>query len=85
MPTDLLPLPTPQAAAGDPLTTRNHLPDPKEPETRGVNIRGVPKAVWQRARQNALLSGLPCRTYVIRLLAECQPFPPASTTMQGRE
>lgn len=55
----------------------------KEPSSliRTVNIRGVPENVWARARQNALASaGMPFREYVIRLLAESQPFPAASRT-----
>jgi len=38
-----------------------------------VEIRGVPYAIWQRARQNALLSGLAFKEYVICLLAKSEP------------
>jgi hypothetical protein len=47
----------------------------EDAETCGVNVRRVPKAVWRRARQNALLSNLPFRTYVIRILERCEPLP----------
>ena len=43
--------------------------------THSVHIRDVPETVWCRARQNALLSGLPFKEYVTRLLGESVPFP----------
>ena len=41
---------------------------------RSVNIRGVPEQVWKRARHNALTSMMSFRHYMIRVLAESQPF-----------
>ena len=71
MPNDLLNPATPQAMAVQ--TPHLATSTPVEPETRGVNIRGVPYAIWQRARQNALLSGLAFKEYVICLLAKSGP------------
>jgi hypothetical protein len=48
-----------------------------------VNIRGVPKAVWRRARANALQSGLPFKVYVIKLLERSEPIPPEAATASG--
>ena len=81
MPNDLMAPPTPLAPAAQPMHLLEH-PQPNEIdlETRGVNIRGVPYAIWQRARQNALLSGLPFKAYVIRLLAQSEPFSIEGTT-----
>ena len=42
--------------------------------TKSVNIRHVPVDVWQRARLNSLRSGVPFRTYVIRVLTKCEPI-----------
>ncbi len=39
-----------------------------------VHVRDVPAKIWQRARTNALLSGLPFKAYVTRLLAEGGPL-----------
>ena len=74
MPNDLLNPPTPQAMAIQTPHLAAPTPTALEAETRGVNIRGVPYAIWQRARQNALLSNLPFKAYIIRLLAQSQPF-----------
>lgn len=52
-------------------------------ETCGVNIRGVPKAVWRRARANALQSGLPFKLYVIKLLERSEPLPPSTPRAVG--
>lgn len=38
-------------------------------------IKGIPLSTWQRARTNAITSGLPFRQFVIRLLSECEPYP----------
>lgn len=45
-------------------------------KTHSVHVRDVPESVWCKARQNALLSGLPFKEYVTRLLAESTPFLP---------
>ncbi len=79
MPTELMNIPTPQAPA--PMASPAPPMEPPhqhEPETRGVNIRGVPYAVWQKARRNALASNLPFKEYVIRVLAESEPLVPAA-------
>ena len=52
-------------------------------DTCGVNIRGVPKAIWRRARANALQSGLPFKAYVIKLLERSEPIPPEPPTVSG--
>ena len=80
MPTDLMNPPTPPATAlaTAPAQPTERVPPPAtEQETRSVNIRGLPYAVWQKARQNALASNLPFKEYVIRVLAESEPFSPA--------
>lgn len=46
------------------------------PGAHNVYVRGVPQPIWRRARQNALLSGIPFKDFVIRLLAESEPFTP---------
>lgn len=74
MPNDLLTPPTPQALAILSPHPAHPTPIALEAETRGVNIRGVPFAIWQRARQNALLSNMAFKAYIIRLLAQSQPF-----------
>jgi hypothetical protein len=85
MPNALLNMPTPQALADQISHLEIPQMTPMEPEKRGVNIRGVPYAIWQRARQNALLSGLPFKTYVIRLLAHSEPFPPGAVMDEDEE
>ena len=52
-------------------------------EACGVNIRGVPKAVWRRARANALHSGLPFKVYVIKLLERSEPIQPDPAKAPG--
>ncbi len=46
-----------------------------EQKAHALHIKSLPYDVWCRARHNANLSGMPYRDYVIRLLAESQPFP----------
>jgi hypothetical protein len=46
-----------------------------EDRTHALHIKNLPYEVWCRARNNANLSGLNYRDYVIRLLGECKPFP----------
>jgi hypothetical protein len=43
---------------------------------RDVHVKRVPEAIWLRARQNALVSGLAFKDYLIRVLEQCEPFPP---------
>lgn len=38
-------------------------------ETRSVHLRGVPEAIWRRARADAVLAGMSFKKYVINLLA----------------
>src|SRR5689334_16480321 len=62
------------------LSTSLAVPDcprPKRcprPGIRDVHIKRVPESIWLRARQNALQSGLPFKDFVIRLLAQSEPF-----------
>jgi len=46
------------------------------PGIRDVHVKCVPEAIWLRARQNALTSGMAFKDYLIRLLEECEPFTP---------
>ena len=46
----------------------------EQPRNRAINIRGVPDAVWCRARMNALESRLPLKDYVIQLLSQSEPL-----------
>lgn len=48
---------------------------PRDTATRDLHVKGVPEDAWYRARQNALQSRLPFKTYIIRLLMESGPFP----------
>jgi hypothetical protein len=66
---------TPQAHNGQP----NGAPPPVQ-GTREVHVKGVPESVWCRSRCNAAMSGLRYKDYIIRLLAESQPFPRQSGT-----
>lgn len=43
-------------------------------KTRDLHVKGVPEDVWRRARCNATLSGIAFKTFVIRLLRECEPL-----------
>jgi len=66
----------------DPTNDDPHEPDRHQPpvpappldKTRSVHVRGIPATVWRHARSNALLSGLPFKAYVTRLLAQSTPF-----------
>jgi len=40
---------------------------------RSVHVKQVPVAIWCKARQNALASGLSFKDYVIQLLASSGP------------
>lgn len=51
-----------------------------EEGTCGVNIRGVPKAIWRKARHNALLSNLPFKVYVIKVLEQSRPIMPEANS-----
>lgn len=64
-------------AAAAPLQPDQLSGEPTE-ETRHVHIRRVPVEVWQRARRNALLSGVPFGEFVIGVLATCEPMIPPS-------
>jgi hypothetical protein len=67
MPTDTLYAPAPN-------TTTN------VPASHALHVKAVPYDVWCRTRHNANLSRMTLRDYVIRLLAEAQPFPRQSHT-----
>lgn len=45
------------------------------PAEHALHVKGVPLPVWQRARHNAIASALPFRSYIIRVLADSQPYP----------
>jgi len=50
-----------------------------EQKAHALHIKNLPYEVWCRARHNANLSGMYFKDYIVRLLAESQPFPrPAS-------
>jgi len=54
-----------------------------EQKTHALHIKNLPYEVWCRARHNANLSEMYFRDYIVRLLAESQPFlrqanPPAT-------
>lgn len=55
----------------------NDNPDspPTTKDTCDLHVKRIPKSIWLKARQNALLSSLSFRDYVIRVLDECQPVP----------
>jgi len=40
----------------------------------GIHVKGVPKATWRKARQNAFDSDLSFKDYVIRVLDESKPY-----------
>lgn len=42
--------------------------------THALHIKELPYEVWCRARHNANLSGMYFRDYIVRLLAESEPF-----------
>lgn len=50
---------------------------------RDLHVKGVPDHIWFRARQNALNSRLPFKSYIIRLLAASQPFTPEVDPVQA--
>jgi hypothetical protein len=52
-----------------------HVGSTAEPTTHALHIKDLPHEIWCRARHNANLSGLAYRDFVIRVLAESQPFP----------
>jgi hypothetical protein len=63
MPTDTLDAPVPHTTTAD------------VPACHALHVKAVPYEVWCRARHNANLSRMTLRDYVIRLLAEAQPYP----------
>jgi hypothetical protein len=46
-----------------------------EQTSHALHIKNLPYEVWCRARHNANLSGMYFKDYIVRLLAESQPFP----------
>ena len=62
MPTDTLDAPVPN-------TTTD------VPASHALHVKAVPYDVWCRTRHNANLSRMTLRDYVIRLLAEADPYP----------
>jgi hypothetical protein len=62
-------------------TTTGQVPEAQPPkenttrETHAIHIRNVPLEIWSKARLNAVLSNMPVRYYLMRLIAESKPFP----------
>jgi hypothetical protein len=51
---------------------------PRRPrDTVSIHVKGVPKAIWLRARENAIASELAFKHYLLKVFEQCQPFPPA--------
>lgn len=46
----------------------------EQKDTHSVHVARVPLRVWQHAKSNAILSNMPFREYVIRLLEESVPI-----------
>lgn len=63
MPTETLDTPAPHTTTTD------------VPACHALHVKAVPYEVWCRTRHNANLSRMTLRDYVIRLLAEAQPYP----------
>jgi hypothetical protein len=61
MPTDTLAAPAPNTTAD-------------MPASHALHVKAVPYDVWCRTRHNANLSRMTLRDYVIRLLADAQPY-----------
>lgn len=59
---------------GNSATAESDVSLPKK-KTRDLHVKGVPEAVWCRARCNATQSGMTFKDYMIRLLKVSQPFP----------
>lgn len=53
--------------------------------TRDLHVKGIPEAIWRRARCNAALSGIPFRDFVTRLLAESCPVPDSGGSLASQE
>ena len=52
--------------------------EPAEDDTIELHVRKVPRAIWLKARQAALASGLRFGQYMIRLILEkAEPFSPS--------
>jgi hypothetical protein len=47
-------------------------------QTHAIHVRNVPLEIWSKARLNAVLSNMPVKLYLMRLIAESKPFPPAT-------
>jgi hypothetical protein len=61
--------------ATEPASERdNHEADADD--TVELHVRRVPRAVWQKARNNAMSSRTSFRDFIIRTLANSQPLPP---------
>lgn len=58
----------------------NKTPSDREPPaveiTRPLYLKRVPESVWIKVHQNALNSRLRLSTYLVKLMAESEPFPP---------
>jgi hypothetical protein len=48
--------------------------------SRPIFVRRVPEPIWIRVHENALKSRLRLQAYLVRLMADCEPFPPQPTT-----
>lgn len=66
-----------EAAAGaGPISSAGN--PPRRPrDTVSIHVKGVPKVIWRRARENAIASELAFKHYILKVLEQCQPFPPA--------
>jgi hypothetical protein len=51
-----------------------------EPDTVELHVRNVPRAVWLKARQEALASRLRFGKYIIKLLENAGPVSPPQTS-----
>jgi hypothetical protein len=71
----------PSGADPAPGTATQQVPEPGVPkehtsrETHAIHLRNVPLEIWTKARLNAVLSNMPVKHYLMRLIAESKPFP----------
>ena len=55
---------------------------PGHEATRDLHVKGVPEAIWCRARCNATLSGMAFKAFIIKLLEECTPYPRQENSLE---
>jgi hypothetical protein len=78
-PAPTLPLPT--APATPPSPTARTPAAPRTPSTpdeinRPIYVRRVPESVWIRVHENALKSRLRLQDYLVKVMADSEPFTP---------